>query len=213
MTNNDQQQFADALSDVLAVYGREMSPGVLNVYWNALKPFDVSAVLEALQRHTQNPDNGQYAPKPADLIKLMGGNSTDRALLAWAKVRRAISEVGAVNSVVFDDPLIHAVISDMGGWPTLCNRPEDELKFIAREFENRYRTFLFHSPDSYPSCLIGLAETHNRQAGFPCDAPLLVGPVERCRLVYRNGLRELTKPSATADLAMPAIERRTHHAA
>lgn len=196
MTSNDRKQFATALTDVLAVYGRETSKGVLRVYWDALKHYDLSAVLEALSRHTQNPDNGQFAPKPADLIKLMGGTSNDRALIAWAKVNKAIGSVGGQNSIVFDDALIHAVIHDMGGWPAICQRPEDELKFVAKEFENRYRTYLFHQPQSYPSKLIGTAEMGNAQAGFPVDPPLIIGQRETCRLVYKSGSRNESAPKA-----------------
>ncbi|WBA13874.1 DUF6475 domain-containing protein [Salinivibrio proteolyticus] len=199
MTNNDRKQFATELTDVLAVYGREASKGVLRVYWEALKHYDLSAVTEALSRHTQNPDNGQFAPKPADLIKLMGGTSNDRALIAWAKVSRAIGAVGGHSSIVFDDALIHAVIHDMGGWPAICRYPESELKFVAREFENRYRTYLFHRPQNYPPKLVGIAEMGNVQAGFPIDPPLTVGKTDACRLVFKGGFEKCSAPTALAN--------------
>lgn len=186
MNQNDQKHFASQLEAVMALYGRTMTPAVLEVWWEALLHLDFPVVSEALKRHTQNPDAGMYPPKPADVIRLMGGTSNDRALIAWAKVKKAIASVGAWNSVVFDDAGIHAAIDQMGGWSSLCHTTEDEMPFRAKEFENRYRTFLFH-PEGYPKKLVGLAETQNATSGQPVDAPLTIGNVVQCRQVYRGG--------------------------
>ncbi len=141
MRESDADQFATRLTEVLAIYQRSISKGVIGTWWRALKHFDFSAVDEALDKHVQNPDEGQYAPKPADIIKLLGGTSKDRALIAWADVQSAIGTVGGYNSVVFPDPLIHAVVTDMGGWSKLCQTEEPEMP----SGETNFRTGTGHT--------------------------------------------------------------------
>jgi len=80
-------------------------------------------------------------PKVADVIKMLQGSTQDSALTAWAKVDKAVRSIGTQMSVAFDDPLIHKVIQDMGGWLGLGQRQEAEWPFVAKEFETRYRGF------------------------------------------------------------------------
>lgn len=187
MTPNQRPEFAETLAATLSIYRMELTPALLSVYWEDLSIFDLAAVKQALSMHRRNPDNGQFAPKPADIVRLLGGTSKDRAILAWNKTKKAIGSVGSYTSVVFDDALIHAVVSDMGGWPALCHGSEEELTFRQKDFENRYRTYLFNPPSSYPRVLAGVSETENAASGFAIDPPLSVGDREQCKLVYRGG--------------------------
>lgn len=173
----------------MGLYSKTLSKAVLDEWWRALKHMDFVAVDQALELHTQNPDAGQYPPKPADVIRLMGGTSKDRAIMAWAKVEKAISSIGAWNDVVFDDALIHACIDQMGGWAKLCQVKQKDLPFRANVFENAYRTALFNPPKSYPKRLSGMANVHNSAKGMDLSPPMTIGNVEACRLVYQGGSR------------------------
>jgi len=134
---------------------------------------------------------------------LAGGNA-DRSQLAWSKVDRAARCVGGWQSVVFDDPAIHAVIDGMGGWVRLCLSDGDEWPFKQREFETRYRGLLLRGEFEYPRKLVGMAELQNAIAGHASDAPLMVGDETNCRAVYQAGgdsalamfkpMRELSPP-------------------
>lgn len=194
MLDQEKTQFSQALAATLSVYGKESSPMVVSIWWQCLKSYDLPAVLHALTKHCVNPDTGQFPPKPADVVKMIGGTSDDRALAAWALVREAIGAVGAHNSVVFPDAIIHAVISAMGGWVAVCMIDEEELPFKAREFENRYRAFLRNPPASYPKRLFGIADAANSSNGYDLDPPLLMGTREECLLVYRGGDAMKKKP-------------------
>ena len=116
METDDFDLFAELLGGVFELYGREASPFAMQVWWEALRPFDFSAIRMAFSRHVQNPDVGQFPPKPADVLRMLGGTTQDKALQAWAKVDKAVRHVGTYQTVVFDDPLIHRVLHDMGGW-------------------------------------------------------------------------------------------------
>lgn len=188
MLDQDKKRFATLLSGIADYYGKELSPGVLGLYWQGLKQYDLPAVEKALWEHTQNPDTGQFMPKIADVTRNLQGRTTDQAATAWAKVDRAVRTVGTYRDVVFDDGVIHRVIADMGGWIALGTKTEDEWPFVAREFENRYRGFRMRGevPD-YPPLLTGIANAHNAKEGFRTEAPTLIGNADVARLVYESG--------------------------
>src|SRR6266850_1493447 len=98
------------MQGVHSFYGKDCSTFALDVWWAAMRPYDLSAVREALGRHCVNPDNGQWMPRPADVVRLTEGSTMDAAMTAWSKVDRAVRHVGCYRSVAFDDPLIHAVL-------------------------------------------------------------------------------------------------------
>lgn len=183
-------QFGELLAGILQVYEKSYNTVVLNIWWEVLKKYDLVAVESAFFQHLESPDTGQYAPKPGDVVRYIDGSTEDRALKAWALVRRSINEIGAHSSVVFPDPLIHVVITEMGGWPSLCGVSMDEMPFKGREFENRYRSCLRHPPTGYPRLLFGLSSLQNLSGKHKPDPPLLAGAREQCTLVYSGGYSE-----------------------
>ena len=201
--------FTDLLAGVFDLYGKPVSEFATQVWWEALRPYDLPAVRLAFSRHVQNPDTGQFVPKPADVIRMLGGTTQDSALRAWAKVDRAVRHVGTYSSVAFDDPLIHRVLHDMGGWVGLGTKSEDEWPFVAREFENRYRGYAMRNerPD-YPRVLIGLSDAENARRGLASrEAPRLVGDAARAQAVMAAGTdRPLIGFHSAAEL-MSSAER------
>jgi hypothetical protein len=188
MKHEDKPAFAQMMIGLSEYYGRALSEGMIGMYWQGLENFETKAVNEALNRHIRNPDSGQFMPKIADIVKMLSGSTQDSALIAWSKVDQGLRTVGVYESVVFDDPLIHRVLTDMGGWINLGNKNEDDWPFVAKEFENRYRGFTVRSerPD-YPPVLFGMAEAQNNQIGFKTQPPRLIGDPDRARSVYQNG--------------------------
>lgn len=189
MTQNDFDQFQTLLQAVSELYGKPMTPFSVSIYWGALQQYDMAVVREAMNRHITNPDNGQFMPKPADLIRMMQGSSQDKALQAWHKVDKAVRCVGTYSSVVFDDPLIHRVLHEMGGWIAMGRKTEDEWPFVAREFEQRYRAFAGRqeTPEHLP-VLVGIIEADSRREGFPVtETPMLIGDANVAMAVMMAG--------------------------
>jgi hypothetical protein len=188
METSDFQKFHDGIAGVMSFYGKSVSRFALDVWWTALRRFDLAAIVDAFNRHLANPDTGQFAPKPADIIRMLQGSTQDSAMRAWAKVDQAVHRVGTYCDVVFDDALIHRVIQDMGGWIALGTRSEDEWPFVAKEFENRYRGFSARGEcPPYPATLIGLATAHNSRHGYPAEILILIGNEQSAREVLRGG--------------------------
>lgn len=189
MTELDRKGFYALVSDVYAFYRQDCSSFALNVWWEAMKPFDPAAVGRALSAHAVNPDSGQFLPKPADIVRVLQGGTADQAMAAWSKVDAAIRSVGTYRDVVFDDALIHAVLRDMGGWLQLGEKSEDEWPFIAKEFAVRYRGFVMRrETPAYPPVLIGIAGATNRKDKQDVEPPVLLGDPVKARAVMQGGI-------------------------
>ncbi len=189
MTENDFERFREGLAGVYGFYSKDLSQFAMDTWWRAMKPFSLDAITDAFNRHVVNPDNGKWMPMPADIIQMLQGSSMDSAMTAWTKTDKALRSVGTYKSVVFDDPLIHKIIQDMGGWIAFGMKNEEEWPFVAKEFQNRYRGFKSRSmTPEYPSHLTGLAEGHNSKEGYRIDPPKFIGDIEKAKQVMNGGV-------------------------
>lgn len=193
MIEKDRKSFFALIANVSAFYRQDFSEFAGRVWWEAMKPFDFAAVGDALNRHCVNPDVGQFMPKPADVVRMLEGSTQDAALVAWAKVDRAMRAVGPYKSVVFDDALVHRVLTEMGSWIALSSKEEKEWPFLRNEFVNRYRGYRGRSQvPEYPPVLVGIIEANNSKGGFDIDPPVLVGdPVIANRVLQGGSARQI----------------------
>lgn len=198
MDRRDKEKFAQILLGISEIYAKEISDAAGDVLFNSLKDYDIEAVSDAFSRHCKNPDNGQYFPKPADIIRLIEGGSKDAAALAWSKVDKAVRRVGTYETVVFDDPIIHAVIYDMGGWISFGEKTEEEWPFVSNEFRQRYAGYKSRLAqiDLFPRQLIGISEANNggrylgqwyKDKGLSAPSPILIGDAEKAKSVMVGG--------------------------
>ena len=206
MNNIDIQNFTNLLNQARSVYDKPAADsGVVKMWWRALERFEFTDVVGAFSRHLQDTDQGQFFPKPADVIRNISGNTQTRAGQAWTKIDRAVRTVGPYQTVVFDDPLIHAVVDDMGGWVKLCDSTDADYKFKQLEFEKRYRGYCMNPPQRVPRKLIGSAEHHNaamvgrfKHGHDQIEAPVVIGDVEKARIVYQSGTESGQRAPITA---------------
>jgi len=200
MHTADMNKFAQLITTIGELYGKSISKPLMEIYWQALKRFELSDLQRALQAHANNPDSGQFLPKPADVVRYIEGSGETKALQAWAKVEKAISHVGSYQSIAFDDPLIHAVLDDMGGWIKLCSITIDEMPFRANEFQKRYTGFVNKPPERHPKYLCGITERDNGKDGYAIKPPLLIGDPKKAEQVMLSGgsttlsIQQLSQP-------------------
>lgn len=189
MQANDKAAFAALVTDVLAYYSKPASEFTLSVWWQACQPFTLEQIRKAMTAHATNPDGGQFAPKVADLVKILEGTHTDRAMLAWGKVHEAMSAVGAYQDVIFDDPAIHAVIEDLGGWPKVCRSEIKELPFLQKRFCDSHKAYTGRGQFPYPRRLMGdrSPDSDYEAKGLPPPKPALVGDRAKAADVFLNG--------------------------
>lgn len=192
MLENDKKLFLQCLTLLAESFNRKVSGLLLETYWQGLAAYPFDQVKQAMLSTLQNPDRKWGMPTSADLIVLLQGDSRSYALKAWSEVVNAVRTVGRYDSVIFDHPIIHCVIRDMGGWVYLCQQPEKELPFLRHEFEKRYRDYQGKPLPHYPCSLKGSLEHDNQVQGFshtPPD-PILIGNPKRALAVYNNGVKQ-----------------------
>ena len=183
MINSEKPVFATQLFGTFEIYEKHCTDTMLNIWWTYLKQYDVKDVCDALTAHVLDPDVGQFLPKPADVVRQISGTKSDNSQLAWSKVHTAMRH-GSGRSICFDDPAINQAISDMGGWPALCQTEIDKLHFKGKDFETRYKQYLVTPPINPPTHLIGREEKSNSQFGFESDEPIMIGDKQQARLNY-----------------------------
>ena len=158
MNISDKPKFANLMTSLCELHNKKLSPELIAIYWHALKQYEFSIIQKCMSHLICDTNIGQFMPKPADVIALINGKTTTRAMKAWNKVLWAIRFIGAWDSVQFDDEKIHAVIMDMGGWTQLCRRNSNDLPFLAREFERLYCIEIAEGRENYPQMLHGKLE-------------------------------------------------------
>jgi hypothetical protein len=194
MVEQDFDRFTMALTGAAEVYGKPLSELAIRLYWQTLARYEIEQIEHAVQAHMISPDGGQFMPKPADLVRIIDGGGQGRAATAWDHVATAGRLVGGYESVAFDDPIIHAVLTDMGGLASLNDTLQDprvpgsNYPFMARDFQTRYRAYLERgAPVRAPSKLIGRFDIANLPRGYPEQAPLLVGDPEKAKRLMESG--------------------------
>lgn len=204
MLTDDKKPFLEWLTLLAESFNRKVSSLLLETYWQCLKVYPFVQVKQAMLNTLQNSDRQKWGmPTPADLIVLIQGDTHHHALNAWSQVITAIRTVGRYDSVVFDNPIIHCVIRDMGGWVYLCQQPEKELPFLRHEFEKRYRDYQGKPLPSYPRSLKGSLEHDNQVQSFshtPPD-PILIGDAKKALAVYAKGTKQLSRYPLTLSQA------------
>lgn len=189
MQEQDKPNFETLMNATASMYGRKPSDRTqLMMYFNALSRFCFEDVQAGFNSHIQNPDNGQFFPKPADIIRYMDGNSETKSGEAWTKLDKAIRTVGPYQNVIFDDSIIHAVVSDMGGWLKICGVDEDSYPFIRNEFVKRYTGYANRPPETYQRILTGIAQQSNDMRNLgTTEKPMAIGHRDTAVQVYLNG--------------------------
>lgn len=187
MQERDKAQFATLVTEVLAFYRQDVSRFAMSVWWEACKGFDFEQVARAFNAHAVDAERGQFSPKPADIVRALQGTRTDQARVAWGKTFDAMQRVGAYQSVVFDDPIIHIVAEDLGGWQKLCRSSMDELSYLEHRFCEAYRAYAARPVSEFPAKLLGEFECINRHEGRKVAPPVLIGDAKKAAEVLRLG--------------------------
>jgi hypothetical protein len=160
-----EEQFMPAFTGLCEVWDKKPSKQLTDIYFKALghltpEQWD-NAVSAVMLSH-------EYGfPKPAHILSALGiGKDEDaQAMLAMEKIKEAIRDHGPYQSVVFDDPIIHMLISSHDkGWPGLCDMTLEEHKWLWKDWIKLYKAYQMR-PKRYPARLIGLVEGQ--------DVPLL----------------------------------------
>ena len=137
MKQADRPAFIALLTDVLGFYGQTTSPFALSVWWEACKDMELSVIRAALTAYATDPNRGHFAPKPADVIRVVRGTTEERGHAAWADLLGQVRSVGSYGAPEIGDAA-RAGLNAIGGWLALCMADESSLTFLQRQFAEGY---------------------------------------------------------------------------
>jgi len=189
MQASDKKDFALLIAGVYAYHRQPCSDALIGMYWRGCQRWDFEQVQHAIDSLTRDAEAGKFPPKIGDLTRVLEGTHTDRAQLAWGKTLEAMSRVGAYTDVVFDDPAIHAVVEDLGGWPKLCRTETSELGYVQHRFCESHRAYVGRGKFEYQRRLAGdrSPDSEYEKKGLALPRPALIGDADVCRAVYQGG--------------------------
>lgn len=180
----DESKFIELIASVAEIYGKELSPMAINLYYNILKNYSFEQIDQAFN-YIVKTNKYNCMPKPAEVIESIDGLPDERSAIAWNQVVKAIRKYDSYQSVEFEDKTVHAVIDHLGGWLWLCDQTKEDLVFIAKDFMKLYVIFERRGGDC-PERLIGFFESKNRETGFDGDVPKTVKIGDKFHIPFKK---------------------------
>lgn len=166
MEGNDLERFTNAFKLCWATLANNKpeQPILYKVYYDSLIQFTIKQVETAFSKATLKL---KWFPKPVELIELITGTDECNGDVQATNVLKAIKQVGAYETVNFNDPVTHAVINRVfSGWVKMCNElMEKDEKWFLKDFAKYYKSFKSQGIEDHGN-LSGLIESHNSGLGI-----------------------------------------------
>jgi hypothetical protein len=206
---NCSADYIDYINGMHKYYGQSLDSFSAQAWVDMSHEFGEDAVKAACLAHIRTPVDGKWLPKLADIIGKLSGGAKSQGQQAWSKFISAVRHYGIYSSVCFDDPAIHIVARDMGGWTSFGSKTDDELPFVERDFVDRYKAVVstLGGVKDWPSKLIGLIEAENHANGRHTDERyldpglVLIGKQDEALKVYQKGLEHSAAPATLVDIS------------
>jgi len=195
MTQADFKRFSALIQGVAECYGQSLSAQGIALRFKLLERFDFAEVQNAAYS-VMTTRKYTSMPTPADFLEhISGGSAEDKAEVEAGKVLDAIGRHGAYASVVFDDAVTQAVITQAyGGWPKLCADcgVEESEHWFRKNFA---KTWAAYSRQGVKQTghLPGIIEITNCSNGYHdhVDPPKLIGDPAKARAVLESDRKNM----------------------
>lgn len=109
MQPEDRKEFNVMMVTAMAVYERQITGALADLYFAALGPYTLQQVSDGFARHLQDPVDGKFSPKPADIIRQIQGVTHDDRRpgkdIAWSMAMRSLDDL---ETVVLTDEILAA---------------------------------------------------------------------------------------------------------
>jgi len=193
MEKSDFAKFSEYMSILGEIVGDPSTDSRIKIYWKILSRYPAYHVFSGFERLYTQPKLFKF-PVPGDIIVQFQEDGETMALKAWGKAKKGIYQAGYMNSIKFDDPVIHSVIRIVfGGWVKFCSLQEDEARFYRPQFLRAYKSLQdAHSQGKMEvlDYLPGSAEIDNGSQGLSYAPPVAISDV-----IVKQGIeRERVEP-------------------
>lgn len=174
MTNYDEERFAALMLEMAEAVSQEVSPFKIEIYFKHLSDMPYEDVERAFQNVIRTRVTSTF-PKVAEIRQAVHGDPQDKALIAWEQLIKSIRGVGGYRSVIFDDPVITAIIEREGGWEKVCNMTSEEIKWFGKDFLKIYPSYA--NRELPVKKLAGISEGYNETMGVKSHEikPVIIG--------------------------------------
>lgn len=176
MTIDDMEQFQEIMTVLNESFGdinRPVSDIKMRFYFKALSDLTIDQLNDAAII-LANTKVIHTFPTPAEIRQAVEGNPHDQGQIAFDKLITAVRSIGPYQTVIFDDPAIHAFIQSYGGWEEICDKTVEDWKYMRNEFVKGYTGF--QRIYDVPLQLTGIHDAANRCKGIDhCIPPSIVG--------------------------------------
>jgi len=171
----NQKRFAKNITGLAALYEKELSVSLQELYWTLFADWTDDQFEAACQAAA---NKLKFFPKPVELRELVGGDQEAVALGAWETLHNAIKRIGNWQSVRFEDSRITRAVESMGGWQAVCLWETKDLSYRRHEFLRTYQALQDGGP---PRTMAGLIEQGSTGRGYRVPPPIQVGMSEEER--------------------------------
>ncbi len=148
------------LNEIYGDPSKSISAFKMELYFNTLMNLTIDELNHAVIVLSRTKKIKTF-PLPAEIIEAAVGNAEDEAESAFEALLEAIRAIGPYRSVEFQDGIIGRVVKEMGGWETVCDWYEDDLKWNRKNFCDLYRSFVRRGVSREPVKCIGISENYN----------------------------------------------------
>lgn len=140
----------------------ELTPEQLNIYKVLLDDIPDEKFVAGIKTMLRERPYANI-PSPGDIRKYcMETREEDldiRVAIARNKIKKAMNSVGTYVTVAFDDPIIHLVIRDFGGWIKLGMKDIEEFENLLKwDFPKLYKAYATRKNADIPLMLEGKAD-------------------------------------------------------
>lgn len=161
MKEQDKAEFVKQLTGLAELFDKKISDTLFEIYWQTLNDLP----LEDFKRGVSNLAlTSKFFPKPVEFREQVLPNLDAQASLAYDKLHEAYLRLSPYHSVIFDDPVIHAVVNSLGGWIKLAGLTIDDAKWYRKDFESKYKHYAPQIRNlNVPMKLVGQFEIDNSE--------------------------------------------------
>lgn len=140
----------------------ELTPEQLNVYKALLDDIPDDKFIQGIRTMLKERPYANI-PSPGDIRKYCLETREEdldiRVAAARNKIKKAMNSVGTYATVAFDDPIIHLVIRDFGGWIKLGMTDMEEFENLLKwDLPRLYKAYATRKNADIPLMLEGKAD-------------------------------------------------------
>jgi hypothetical protein len=198
MLDSDKRQFQEIILGTAELYSTakkiEVTPVMMKLFFSSLRNYSIEQVSYGFEQHLNDPNDGKFFPKPANISKHLQSNapsSEDKALLAWSVIEGSIARIGSYGSLKMEDKQALATLKAIGGWKDLCQTDVVQMQWKRKEFISVYETYDRTPIELLPNNLPGIVAIEQHKAKDATQYDKLVDGVNKFRLA--NNMPELDK--------------------